>query len=300
MKIERAGLPDQSVLRRLLGESPDRIVEGASVVDADIQGATGVGMLLADERGRPILVDAAIADPCDVPFRLVEHMEWFEENRRLFLRAYSGDGVVKVEEPIFVFVAEGFPKSVVRVMGALRVAQVKLLRAEYMLVDGAGAMLLTEERLVEHPRVSPAVTRRVAEANGVAGLGLEEGIETEAVRRLFALFISGVDGLDGRISVDRSNGGLVFRLEDTSLAAVSLSPGSFTVSPGDPLVNPIVVSDRVSLERALNAVVSLFVRERQPGPDGGEPAGLALGVTGRDREELGRIWGGGMEVKKLG
>jgi hypothetical protein len=118
-------------------------------------------------------------------------------------------------------------------------------------------------------------------------------IESDAVRALLALFRSGVDGLDSRISVAESNGGMTFALGDRTLAEVSVSPGSFTVSPGVEAASPIVVSDRVSLERALNAVVSMFVREEAP-PGGGNGGAARRELPEEDRAELASIWGGGV------
>jgi hypothetical protein len=65
----------------------------------------------------------------------------------------------------------------------------------------------------------------------------------------------------------------------------------YTVATGDPSLNPIVVSDRVSLERALNAVISFFVREGQESGNGGD---VAADEDGQQRDELQRIWGDGI------
>lgn len=122
---------------------------------------------------------------------------------------------------------------------------------------------------------------------------LEDKIESEPVLTLLKLFRSGVDGLDGRVVETQSDGGVAFELAGRPLARVSVSPGSFTVTPGDRVANPIVVSDRVSLERALNSVVSLFVREE--GPEH-RVAGdnVADGLDENERAELVGIWGSGL------
>ena len=118
-------------------------------------------------------------------------------------------------------------------------------------------------------------------------------IQTDAVRTLLALFRSGVDGLDGRIRAVESDDVISFAVGDRPLARVAVSPGSFTVSPGDGVSNPIVVSDRVSLERALNSVVSLFVRDEAPRSGGnGDDAREALDEE--ERAELAGIWGVGL------
>jgi hypothetical protein len=292
-RIQRSVLPDPATLRRLLSEQPDRIQEGAKVVDADAQGPTGIDMVLADEAGRPILVDIVLDAPTEIPTRVFDHLEWLEQTRRLFLRAYSRDGVVKAEEPVLVFMAESYTPAVLKAVASCPGVDIKLFRLEHFTVDGVGEVCCEEVSAPRVPRLSPAAARRTGEISGASESGFGGRIESVSVRALFALFKSGVDGLDGRISTRESNGGLVFELGQRPLARVSTSPGSFTVSPGDPVANPIVVSDRVSLERALNAVVSSFVREGEGVGDddgNGRAASLDEGTTG----ELARIWGGGV------
>ncbi len=109
------------------------------------------------------------------------------------------------------------------------------------------------------------------------------------------LFRSGVDGLDGRIATAESGDRISFSLGDRRLADVAVSPGSFTVSPGDGLITPIVVSDRVSLERALNSVVSLFVRDERT-TDGGNGQGADVELTDDERSVLSDIWGAGVQA----
>jgi hypothetical protein len=292
-RIQRSVSPDPATLRRLLSEQPDRVLEGAKVVDADAQGPTGIDMVLVDEAGRPVLVDVVADAPETVPARVFEHLEWLEQTRRLFLRAYSGDGVVKAEEPVLVFLAPSFPLSVRRAVAACGDAKVKLIAVETFIVDGLAEVCCEEVAAPQPRRLMPATVRRAREMADASEPGLGWQVQSEGVRALFALFKSGIDGLDGRIATRESNGGLVFSLGDRSLAAVSASPGSFTVSVSDPVSSPIVVSDRVSLERALNAVVSAFVREGQgDGGDDGNGRDGELDATMTD--ELARIWGGGV------
>lgn len=296
-RIERTGLPDVSALRRALGELEGVFGGDVHLVDGDAQGPTGVDLILADGRGRPILVDIVTDDARLVPARLFEHLEWLERNRRLFLRAYSGDGVVNAETPLFLFVGGVWPKSVVRALAAVRGAEVRVFRAEQLLVNGRPELLLEEVSAYAASEPSAAVTRRRQELNGGDGSGVEQRIEKDSVRTLLALFRSGVDGLDGRIVEREKDGGLVFELGETVLAGVAVSSGSFTVSPGDPVANPVVVSDRVSLERALNAVVSLFVRERHfahTAPPAEAPVEVA--VEAEEARELERIWGDGIPL----
>jgi len=291
-RIQRSVSPDPATLRRLLGEQPDRVLEGARVVDADAQGPTGIDMVLVDETGRPLLVDIVTDAAETVPARAFEHLEWLEQTRRLFLRAYSRDGVVKAEEPVLVFLAPSFPQSVRRAVAACGDAEVKLIAVETFVVDGVAEVCCEEVAAPQPRRLMPATVRRATEMAAVSEPGFGGKIQSEAVRALFTLFKSGIDGLDGRIATRESNGGLLFALGDRPLAAVSASPGSFTVSVGDPVSSPIVVSDRVSLERALNAVVSSFVREGQGSGDDGN--GRAGQMDGGMTDELARIWGGGV------
>lgn len=267
-------------------------MDGARTVDADAQGPTGVDMVLVDEAGRPILVDILAEAPVVIPSRIFEHLDWLEQVRRLFLRAYSRDGVVKAEEPVLVFVAPAFPSTVQRAVSACQEAEVRLVRIETFLVDGVAEVSCEEVVAPEARRLTQATVRRTVEMSGSPGPNLGSLIESNAVRALFALFKSGVDGLDGRIATRESNGGLVFEFGSRALASVSASPGSFTVSVGEPAANPIVVSDRVSLERALNAVVSSFVREGQGDEDDGN--GRAADLDPMATSELARIWGGGV------
>lgn len=298
-RIQRSALPDHATLRRLLSEQPDRIQEGAKVVDADAQGPTGVDMVLADEAGRPILVDIVLDAPTQIPIRAFEHLEWLEQTRRLFLRAYSRDGVVKTEEPVLVFMAGSFTPAVMKAVSCFPGVEIKLIRLEHFTIDGVGEVCCEEVSPPETPRLSPATARRTHEITGASESGFGAAMESAAVRALFALFKSGVDGLDGSITTRESNGGLVFELGQRPLARVLTSPGSFTVSPGDPMANPIVVSDRVSLERALNAVVSSFVREGEGvGGDDGNGRGTSLGEGTTD--DLARIWGGGVGRSERG
>jgi hypothetical protein len=275
----------------MLSDETDLICETSQLVDADAQGPSGIDLVLADADGRPILVDIVGDDVLCIPSRVFEHLQWLERNRRLFLRAYARDGVVKAESPIFTFVAGHYPLSVLMAVGAMDGIAVRLLRAEYFLVDGVGR--LTLEEVEAGPRVDfgPTITRRAMEIDSGVAPAFDERIESGRVRALFSLFRSGVDGLDGRIGTRQANGGIVFELGGRTLAAVSASPGSFTVATGDPIVNPIVVSDRVSLERALNAVVSLFVREEDPlSVEAGGPSAAEL--DDEETAELASIWEG--------
>lgn len=293
-RIERVPLPDLAQLRRALAERADSVYPGAGLIDADAQGPTGVDLILVDEDGRPIFVDIILEGVAGVPSRVFEHASWFEQNRQLFLRAYSRDGIVRSEDPIFVFIACDFPEPVIAAVAALSGVSVRLLGAEYYLVDGSYEILLDDITPGDEKPVSRSVVRRTDDMGGGADSSPRDKIESEAGRALLALFRSGVDGLDGRIGVRESDDRMTFQLEDRKLADVTVSPGSFTVSPGDGLTNPIVVSDRISLERALNAVVSLFVREGVEASGGDMPGGNGGAnspeLSDEEREELGRIW----------
>jgi hypothetical protein len=258
-------------------------------VDGDVQGPTGVDLLLVDEEGRPVFVDVVLEVPTAIPVRVFEHMRWFEENHRLLLRAYAADGVVKVENPVLVFVASRFPASVLSAVRSMPGMPVRLVRAEFFLIDGAAEVLLEDVTPEADVRVSAPVTRRV---DDMAGSGADPAsvIESDAVRALLSLFRSGVDGLDGRMAVTESDDSITFGVGGSRLAEVAVSPGSFTVSPGDGLGNPIVVSDRVSLERAMNAVVSLFVREGQE--SGGNGQGGGVDLSAEERATLAEVWDG--------
>lgn len=334
-RIERAPLPDSTTLRGLLGSVPSGVREGAVLVDGDARGASGFDLLMVDGAGRPLLVDIVTERPEAATARVFEHLAWLEENERLFFRAYGADGLREGCRPEIVFVAGAFPEGVVRSLRALADTAVRLVRAEYLLIDGEGELLLEEVAATEAVRESDSAQRVAAagthagEADAgpvvdeepspappsadapetrsvaagqqadvvVAGSGsrpsscLEDRIESDVVGGLLRLFRSGVDGLDARIVEEESNGGVSYVLGGRTLARLSASAGSFTVTPGDRSANPIVVSDRVSLERALNAVVSLFVREEQSAPAAyaGDES-----VDEPEREELLSIWGGGV------
>jgi hypothetical protein len=290
-RIERSSLPAPEMLRTLLGGHADRIAEGARLVDGEIEGPTGVDLVLADDEGRPILVDIVAGAPERVPTLIFEHLDWFEQNRRLVARAYRADGVTAVEDPGFAFVARDFPPGVTRAVSAMEGIDVRLIRAEYFLVDGVGDVLLEDVTPDRGSRPTATVVRPAGKDGGNGGESADDGIESKAVRTLYALFRSGVDGLDSRITEDTSDGATVFMLSNDPLARVSVSPASFTVSPGDRAENPIVVSDRVSLERALNAVVSLFVREQRPHPDG-DSASEQTKLGEEERARLREIWEG--------
>lgn len=296
-QIERSALPELQVLRRLLCDVPDSLVDGARVVDADAQGPTGVDIILTDEGGTPALVDIVTEATREIPVRIVEHEVWLAESRRLFLRAYSREGIVRAETPVFVFVAEDFPSAVMDAVASLGDARVILVKAECFTIDGEASIALSRVNVPEKRRVSSAMTRRTEEMNGSGGgRGFERHLGSDALRTLFALFRSGIDGLDGRIAVREANGGMLFELGPWVLASVAAAPGSFTVAPGASGA-PIDVSDRVSLERALNAVVSLFVREGGSRPEGGGNGGGA-GLAEAERAELARIWGSGVDHPK--
>lgn len=290
-RIERMALPDPAQLRRALEARVDGLHPGARVADGDVQGPTGVDLLLADDDGRPVFVDIVLENAGEIPTRIFDHTRWFEQNRRLFLKAYAESGVVRIEDPVFVFIASRFPASVVSAVAAMTSTPVRLVRAESFLIDGAAEVLLEDVTPQVGKTVSTPVARRTDDMPGGESTP-QAVIESDAVRALLALFRSGVDGLDGRIAVTETSDRISFSVGGRRLAQVAVSPGSFTVSPGDGLANPIVVSDRVSLERALNAVVSLFVREERAA-DGGNGQGDAVELTDDEREALAEIWGGG-------
>ncbi len=294
-RIERIQLPESAQLRRALAARADSLHPGARVVDADVRGPTGVDLLLVDDDGRPVFVDVVLDSAGEVPTRIFDHTRWYEQNRRLFLKAYTNDGVVRIEDPVFVFVASRFPASVLEVVRAMPDVPVRLVRAEYFLIDGAAEVLLEDMTPSVQERISTSVARRTDDVSAGGESTPRDIIESDAVRTLLALFTSGVDGLDGRIATTESDEGISFRMGDRRLADVAVSPGSFTVSPGDGLINPIVVSDRVSLERALNSVVSLFVREERP-RDGGNGQGSDVELADEERLVLSDIWGVGVQA----
>jgi hypothetical protein len=293
-KLKRAALPEGVKLRRLLASRAGELAQGAKLVDPDVRGSTGVDLLLADETGRPVFVEIVTGASGDVPTRVFDHMDWLDRNRRLFAKAYADGGVVKAEEPLFVFVAASFPPAAVRAVAAIDDVSVRLVRIESFLIDGEPELLL--EEVQQGPRRQGEKPSAGVSAGGDGGAprGRGAAIQSEEVRSLLSLFRSGVDGLDGRVSEREANGGIAFDLDGRALAFVSMSPVSFTVSPGDRLANPIVVSDRVSLERAMNAVVSLFVREHVGPPDGRREEGEAVGLSEGERAELAAVWGSGL------
>lgn len=262
-------------------------------MDADAQGPTGVDLIIADDEGSPVFVDIVLGRAQEVPTLIFDHLDWVERNSRLFLRAYASDGISKADAPGFVFVADEFPSGVVRAVGAMQGIDVSLVRAEYLLVDGDGDVLLTDVTPDAAGVSAEVVVKRPGGDGGDPPTRSGESssgrrIESNAVRTLMALFSSGVDGLDARITQQETDSGTVFALGETTLARVSVSPGSFTVSPGDRNENPIVVSDRVSLERALNAVVSLFVRDGEQSESVVEVAPIEL--PEEEKTELASIW----------
>ncbi|MFH1501534.1 MAG: hypothetical protein ABIG03_00670 [Candidatus Eisenbacteria bacterium] len=329
-RIERAPLPDVATMRGLVAEQASELSDGAVVIDSDAQGSTGVDLLLVDQAGRPVFVDVVTGASDGILAGVFEHLAWIDENRRLFLRAYGRDGVSDDGPPSIVFVAEHFPRGVLQALPNLAGVDVRLVAAEYLIIDGEGELLLEEvastsvdsggsvRGRVHSPSASATAAVPVAAPASAAAPAdtqahtlpasavppavapaaphsarLEDRIESESVQGLLKLFKSGVDGLDGRIAETELNGGVAFEFQGRRLAAVSVSPGSFTVTPGDHVGNPIVVSDRVSLERALNAVVSLFVREGQPGFDGGASSAEDA-LDEAERSELVGIWGTGL------
>ncbi|MBN2564980.1 MAG: hypothetical protein JXB46_04650 [Candidatus Eisenbacteria bacterium] len=294
-RLEKRPLPDPAYLRRLLSERVGEICEGGRLVDADARGPTGVDLVVADEEGRPVFVDVVLDDPRTIPSRAFEHLRWFEDNRRLFLRAYSRDGVVRTEDPVFVFVSEEIPDPVLAAVGSMDGVPVRLISAECYSVLGEIEILLEDVT----PESAGGARRQSGDGNGTSTRDASrphERIESQPVRGLLGLFTSGVDGLDGRIEATETRDRISFTLGERVLAEVGVSPASFTVSPGDSLVNPIVVSDRVSLERALNAVVSLFVREEATVPEVGVPDGT---LTDQERAALAEIWGAGVSGSKV-
>lgn len=299
-KLERTALPEGAKLRRLLASRAGDLLPGAKLVDPDVRGSTGVDLLLADESGRPVFVEIVTGTGGDVPTRVFDHMGWLDRNRRLFAKAYAEGGVVNAEEPLFVFVGAAFPPAAVRAVAAIDGLSVRLLRVESFLVDGEPELLF--EEIQQGPRRQGEKAPAGANAGGDGGAprGRSGEIQSEEVRSLLSLFRSGVDGLDGRVSERDADGGMAFELDGRTLAFVSMSPVSFTVSPGDRLVNPIVVSDRVSLERAMNAVVSLFVREHVGAPDAGRGEDAPTSLSEGERVELAAAWGSGAAGREVG
>ncbi|MCK4915666.1 MAG: hypothetical protein KAS89_05815, partial [Candidatus Eisenbacteria sp.] len=230
-RIERIQLPESAQLRRALAARADSLHPGARVVDADVRGPTGVDLLLVDDDGRPVFVDVVLDSAGEVPTRIFDHTRWYEQNRRLFLKAYTNDGVVRIEDPVFVFVASRFPASVLEVVRAMPDVPVRLVRAEYFLIDGAAEVLLEDMTPSVQERISTSVARRTDDVSAGGESTPRDIIESDAVRTLLALFTSGVDGLDGRIATTESDEGISFRMGDRRLADVAVSPGSFTVSP---------------------------------------------------------------------
>ncbi len=301
-RIERSSLPDLAVLRKLLGERADQICQGARLIDADAQGPTGIDLIIADSDGRPVFVDIVLERPLEVPTLIFDHLDWFESNKRLFLKAYAEEGVRNTGSPAFVFVAAGFPSGVMRAVGAMEGIDARLVRADYVLVNGTGEVLLEDVTPDGGTREGTVVVRPTDDADDGSRTPIEtkpeetrteETVESDTVRMLLDLFRSGVDGLDSRISQLTADDSIVCALRGRPLARVTVSSGSFTVLPGDQGENPIVVSDRVSLERALNAVVSLFVREEEPFLAEDEDRPSTAKLRDEERAELAEIWRGG-------
>ena len=285
-RIERKELPGHKALCRLVGEDVAVFGEGTRLVDDDARGATGVDLVLVDTDGRPLLVDVVAGAEREIAARLFEHRAWLVESGRLFLKAYGREGVLRTDDAVVVFVCGEVPESVSAAVAALGEGGVRVYRAEAFSVDDEDVLSLEDVTPVPVARpVSPEPSGEQEEPRDETEV--ETGIRSHSVRALFDLFESGVDGLDGRIEASSSEEGVVFELSGRRLARVTWSPESFTVTVGQGRSNPIVVSDRVSLERALNAVVSYFVREEEPG------RALDVPEVSEDvRSELAAVWSG--------
>jgi hypothetical protein len=281
-RIKRRPLPGHKALVRAVSENLDAFGEGARLVDDDARGASGVDVVVADGEGRPVLVDVVVGVERELPTRLHEHRAWLESSGRLFMKAYGREGVSRLEEPGFVFVVGEMPAAVSSALASSMDGPVRVLRAEAFTIDG--------EDVVSFEDVSPEIDELSTDAEERVSADSEEDVvprSSDAAIALFDLFESGVDGLDGRIEQSEDEEGVVFSLSGRRLARVTWSPESFTVTVGEGRSNPIVVSDRVSLERALNAVVSYFVREEEPAR-----AGDAASISEDERAELAAVWSG--------
>jgi len=288
-RIERTELPPRKAIARAIVEQLDSFGEGVRLVDDDARGPSGVDVVLADGEGRAFLLDVVVGQEREVPVRAADHRAWLASTGRLFMKAYGRDGVVGSDDPIVAFICGELAQSVVEAVSAMADENVRLYVAEAFRVDGEDAISLRDVTPRVVPRVASApsemdVPEREAGGDGEPAPG---GIRSESVRGLFELFRSGVDGLDGRIEASEEDDSMEFTLMKRPLAHVDWSPDSFTVTVGKGRSNPIVVSDRVSLERALNAVVSYFVREEEP-----SAPGLSEDVSEEERAELAAVWGG--------
>lgn len=142
--VRQSGLVDRDRVERLLRRQAHQLCHGTRIVDDKAQDVCGADMVLAEAAGNPVFLNILWRDPLQMPFKMLDHLARLARRPGLFLRAYGREGIMRLDDPLFIFVLPSYPAELLKAVAGIKWARVRLYHAQPVVLDGTKGVLLMQ------------------------------------------------------------------------------------------------------------------------------------------------------------
>jgi hypothetical protein len=261
----------------LLLESPERIEQGVTVLDARLRldEQVEVDALLRDLLGSAVVVLVVRGDVAQELARIAAVVAALQRGRYLLQRLYGERGLDTAARPRFALLAPRFPDNTPALLEMLGGVEVSAF--EYRIVNSGGRTVL--DLGVFHRTRGPAISGAAAAAlrettrPAPARPGVPrvpdpdeppaEPAGPDSARRWFLRARESIRALSSHVTESQKEGRVLYRVNDELLATLTLDKQGFRLQCG-PAENELAVADEESLNRGLNAVFELYFNQLSP------------------------------------
>ena len=267
----------------LLLESPERIEQGLTVLDARLRldEQVEVDALLRDLLGSPVVVLVVRGDVALELARIAAVVAALHRGRYLLQRLFGERGLDSAARPRIALLAPRFPDNtaaLLEMLGGVEVSAFEfriVTTGERQVLDlavfhrtrgpalsGAAAAALRETTRSAAPAASarpPAATRGSDDKRAVP-----EPVGPDSARRWFLRARESIRALSSHVTESQKEGRVHYRVNDELLATLTLDQQGFRLQCGGE-GGEQAVADEESLNRGLNTVFELYFN--QLGPD---------------------------------
>ena len=265
----------------LLLESPERIEQGLTVLDARLRldEQVEVDALLRDLLGSPVVVLVVRGDVALELARIAAVVAALHRGRYLLQRLYGERGLDSAARPRIALLAPRFPDNtpaLLEMLGGVEVSAFEfriVTSGERQVLDlavfhrtrgpalsGAAAAALRE---TTRPAAPAAPARPSAPARASADAAPEPA-GPDGARRWFLRARESIRALSSHVTESQKEGRVHYRVNDELLATLTLDKQGFRLQCGGD-GGELAVADEESLNRGLNTVFELYFN--QLGPD---------------------------------